>query len=116
MAKNKNKYSSQIPQQTTPSPQKSTAKLNGLLSAIQNGADVLQIEKPEWNESLFEDLYLAFPEDRRLEFQQVLSTFMQLGKNVSQAIENATSSANEYQKKVESLMPRQMNLSYELLN
>lgn len=115
MAKNKNKYSSQIPQQTTPSPQKSTAKLNGLLSAIQNGADVLQIEKPEWNESLFEDLYLAFPEDRRLEFQQVLSTFMQLGKSVSQAIENATSNANEYQKKCRELDAKSNELELRAL-
>lgn len=88
------------PQQRVPSNGGTAAKpvggiLSGLMSAVYQSSEALGIEKPEWNEQLFESLNASLPEERREEFQGLLNRFMDLGKQVQAAITETKKATSE---------------------
>ncbi len=63
--------------------------IQGLMSAVSQSSQAVGSERPDWDESVFDSLNAALPENRREEFQGVLRQFMDLGKSVQVAITRA---------------------------
>jgi len=98
----KNNRKNVIPQQTAPA-QRPHAMLNGLLTSADRLVKLVRAPKPAWSEQIFEELHTALPEERRVEFQELLNQFMQLGKEASQALERAEQQAAEHEAKLAAL-------------
>lgn len=75
--------------------------IQGLVSAVSQSSQAVGSERPDWDESVFDSLNAALPENKREEFHGVLNQFMELGKSVqvaltrSKAAETAASVARE---------------------
>jgi len=83
-----------IPQAAAPA-QRPHALLSGLMPAVANTIKLVKAPQPVWSEQVFQELYAALPAEGREAFQEVLSQFMQLGKEANLALERAEQQANE---------------------
>lgn len=83
MSKSKNKFTQQKPQPTAQASSKAPAGLfERLIASVGQVSQSLAIPKPDWNEGLLESLHAVLPDDRRAEFQEVITQLTEMGNTL----------------------------------
>lgn len=93
--KNKNVYQQKPPASNGNIPKIPGELIRGIISTVIQTSDSLGEEKPDWNEQLLSDLHIALPEERKGEYQALLTRFMEMGKKMQTAIIDAKLSGEE---------------------
>lgn len=119
MSKSKNKFTQQKPQPTAQASTKAPAGLFGrLIASVGQVSQSLAIPKPNWNEGLLDSLHAALPDDRRAEFQEVITQLTEMGntlqdarKTVDESLADVEARQHDLKEQAEGLEKKEVSLA-----